>query len=175
MNDIASQIESLLKVRQQGYFEITQTLFKKLEFVTTALIDACREHEDADADRIQWLDIQRNEGTLLIIGVVDMLPGSVVPTQEGLIELTAETASHFKRKIVFNLSIEALERHTPEQVVDIIRQSVMINHANQLNEQPVQPPYINVETGFDLTKLTPEQKLSLTNYIKIQSEKAQLN
>lgn len=154
-------LEALFKVRDEQYFEETRKIF---ELITTSVTCATEYLSDMDERVAQgilkWEDVSVIEDMLVIIGSVDYELGTTITLDGKEYNIHADNIDEFQSvahmSIPLDIVIDDNEEEIRNYLYDMGQDSDIEDYTSVLS-----PPGETVESEFDLSELTDEQRQAL--------------
>ena len=154
-------------------FEARDTAFEKktieiFELIHTTLVCVTEFLNDVDpifaAGSITWEDANLMDDMVIIVGMVDYMPGTTIEMDGNLITITEENIDYFQRVVHMSLPFELVEAGNENELMEFLQRIHEEQTASQLSTSLDESKKPELETDFDLSKLTDEQRQALMLY-----------
>ena len=97
------------------------------------------------------------EDLVVIIGMVDYTPGTVIENDGNTVTITDDNIEYFQRVVHMSLPYDMVRSSNEDEIAEFLR-TMGTDHPIEFTEPVDAPP---TATDFDLSKLTEEQRRSL--------------
>jgi len=154
------KLQKLFEVRDSAFAKQTSTIFEQIHEALVSVTAFLNDIDPVfDAGIITWEDATLMDDMIVIIGMVEYELDTTLEVDNKTVTITEENADGFQRVVHMSLPID-LVATKDEQVITDFLYELHANNNTGIFSDPIDPSPFGED--FDLTKLTDEQRKSLS-------------
>ena len=148
-------IEILFQQRSQEFDKRTEKILKHMSPIIEGVVHYLSLTEELSQGDLTWQTVVLQDDIVMLVGIIQYPPGAQFTTSGGEIMTVSEhTKEYFTRILRMGLPIDLVNRGSKKDTINFLSN---LNN-EQISKHDMIPPELIEVNGFDLDKLTNEQR-----------------